>query len=58
MHRSWVQFVAEGDPRWPSYDVERRRVAIFDSPMGLASDLMGVERDLFSRRREAAAAQS
>jgi len=52
MHRSWVQFVTEGDPRWPSYDIERRRVAIFDEPMGLASDLMGVERELFARRRE------
>jgi para-nitrobenzyl esterase len=54
MHRSWVQFVTEGDPRWPPYDLERRRVAIFDDPMGLASDLMGVERDLFSRGRRAA----
>jgi para-nitrobenzyl esterase len=54
MHRSWVQFVTEGDPRWPSYDVERRRVAIFDDPMGLASDLMGVERELFSRGRRTA----
>jgi para-nitrobenzyl esterase len=51
MHRSWVQFVTEGDPRWPPYDLERRRMAIFDSPMGLASDLMGVERELFSRSR-------
>jgi para-nitrobenzyl esterase len=58
MHHSWVQFVTEGDPRWPTYDFERRRVAIFDSPMGLASDLMGVERDLFSRRRETASTQS
>jgi para-nitrobenzyl esterase len=58
MHRAWVQFVTEGDPRWPPYDIERRRVAILDSPMGLASDLMGVERELFSRQREAARAQS
>src|SRR5207302_4138652 len=58
MHRSWVQFVTEGDPRWPSYDLERRRTAIFDSPMGLAADLMGVERDLFSRQREAAVRRS
>jgi para-nitrobenzyl esterase len=58
MHRAWVQFVTEGDPRWPSYDIERRRVAIFDDPMGLASDLMGVERELFSRGREAARTQS
>jgi para-nitrobenzyl esterase len=58
MHHSWVQFVTEGDPRWPPYDIKRRRVAIFDEPMGLASDLMGVERELFSRRREAARAQS
>ena len=53
MHRSWVQFVTEGDPRWPPYDIKRRRVAIFDDPMGLASDLMGVERELFSRKRQA-----
>jgi len=58
MHRSWVQFVTEGDPRWPPYDIARRRVAIFDSPMGLASDLMGVERELFSRRRKAVQTQS
>jgi para-nitrobenzyl esterase len=58
MHRSWVLFATEGDPRWPPYDAGRRRVAILDEPMGLASDLMGVERELFSRGRERVRLQS
>jgi para-nitrobenzyl esterase len=58
VHRSWVQFITEGDPRWPTYDLERRRIAILDSPMGLASDLMGVERELFARQRQASVGRS
>jgi carboxylesterase type B len=58
MHRSWVQFVTEVDPRWPTYDLERRRTLVFDTPSKLESDPLRVERELFSRRREAARAQS
>jgi carboxylesterase type B len=58
MHRSWVQFVTEGDPRWPAYDLERRRTLVFDVPSTLQSDPLRVERELFARRREAARTQS
>jgi para-nitrobenzyl esterase len=58
MHRSWVQFVSEGDPRWPAYDLERRRTLVFDVPSTLVEDPLRVERDLFSRQRKASAGRS
>jgi carboxylesterase type B len=58
MHRAWVRFIEDGDPEWPPYDLERRRMTIFDDPSRLASDPLGAERDLFSRRRETSSVQS
>nr|WP_244872070.1 carboxylesterase family protein [Catellatospora sp. TT07R-123] len=32
IREAWTAFAAHGDPGWASYDVERRRTKLFDSP--------------------------
>ncbi|GAA4134229.1 carboxylesterase/lipase family protein [Actinomadura keratinilytica] len=31
MHRAWVDFAAHGDPGWPRFDADARRVKVFDA---------------------------
>jgi para-nitrobenzyl esterase len=32
VHGAWMKFLRSGDPGWPPYDVETRRVMAFDAP--------------------------
>ncbi|PZT69218.1 carboxylesterase/lipase family protein [Streptomyces sp. SW4] len=36
MRRSWTAFAATGDPGWPAYDPQRRRVRVLDREPGIA----------------------
>lgn len=44
MHRAWIDFVRDGDPGWPQYDLERRPTMRFDDDCGVIHDPDGAER--------------
>lgn len=38
VHRAWVDFVAQGDPGWPRYDLDRRPTMAFDTESTVVDD--------------------
>ncbi|MDQ6840004.1 MAG: carboxylesterase family protein [Actinomycetota bacterium] len=51
MHRAWVDFVTDGDPRWDPYDRRRRATMTFDTESALVDDPRGDERALWEGHR-------
>jgi len=51
MHRSWVAFVTDGNPGWPSYSPERRTVMRFAAETETVIDPRADERSLWERSR-------
>jgi para-nitrobenzyl esterase len=55
MAEAWLAFARNGDPNhsgiptWPTYDVERRPVMLFDAPPKLALDPFREEREFMAR---------
>ncbi|MCC6340430.1 MAG: carboxylesterase/lipase family protein [Acidimicrobiia bacterium] len=47
MHRAWTSFAHDGDPGWPSYDLDARPTMRFDAQSELVHDPMGDERALW-----------
>jgi para-nitrobenzyl esterase len=47
MHRAWVEFASKGDPGWPCYDLDRRRVMRFDVISSVVDDPYARERALW-----------
>ena len=51
VHAAWVAFAKNGDPGWPAYTIESRRVMTFDHPdSSLVEDPRGAERLLWDGR--------
>jgi para-nitrobenzyl esterase len=49
MHAAWVEFIVDGDPGWPAYDVTERPVMVFDHPpTGPVSDPHARSRSRFA----------
>jgi para-nitrobenzyl esterase len=44
MHAAWVAFARDGDPGWPSFDVNRRATMRFDTTQELVEDPRSAER--------------
>jgi len=48
MHRHWIEFARTGEPGWPEYDLESRRVVVFDGEgERVVADPAGDERRLW-----------
>lgn len=48
MHRRWIEFARTGDPGWPAYDLDTRRVVVFDADgERVVEDPAGDERALW-----------
>ena len=43
MHRTWVNFITEGEPGWPAYE-ESRTVMRFDQELAVINDPREAER--------------
>ncbi len=51
MHGAWVAFVKEGNPGWPSYNLENRPTMHFNQASQLVNDPRGAERKLWAGKR-------
>lgn len=51
MHRAWIDFIRDGAPGWPSYDLDRRPTMRFDTVSGVVDDPDGVERSAWDGLR-------
>jgi para-nitrobenzyl esterase len=47
MHRAWVRFIADGDPGWAAYDLQRRAVQEFGPEVRTVDDPRGEQRQLW-----------
>ena len=44
---AWVDFVTEGDPKWPAFGAETRSTMIFDRESAVVDDPLRIPRSLF-----------
>jgi para-nitrobenzyl esterase len=44
MHGAWVQFIDDGDPGWPKYEIDSRATARFDHSLEVVTDPRPEER--------------
>ncbi|MEQ8991032.1 MAG: carboxylesterase/lipase family protein [Pseudomonadales bacterium] len=51
MHRAWIDFIRDGDPGWPGYDLTRRPTMRFDTVSGVVDDPDGAERQAWDGMR-------
>lgn len=47
VHRAWVDFVRDGDPGWPQYDLAERPVQVFGTPTAVTPDPHGARRQVW-----------
>jgi para-nitrobenzyl esterase len=50
VHSTWVRFITDGDPGWPTYDTTTRTTALFGEKPQVVSDPAGDERVLWDHR--------
>ena len=47
MHRAWVDFVTDGDPRWPAFRLDTRPAMVFDGESTVVNDPLRFPRSLW-----------
>ena len=47
MHRAWVDFVTDGDPRWPVFRLDTRPAMVFDGESTVVNDPLRLPRSLW-----------
>jgi para-nitrobenzyl esterase len=53
MGRCWASFARTGDPGWPAWDADERRLMVFDTVSRVEPDPFAEEQPLFDRLRRA-----
>jgi para-nitrobenzyl esterase len=48
MHGAWVDFVSNGSPGWPAYELDRRPTMLFDESSGVGDDPFGQQRHIWT----------
>jgi carboxylesterase type B len=52
VHSAWVRFITDGEPGWPRYDTDNRRVMCFDAPRSsVVDDPHAAARNVFDGSR-------
>ena len=47
MHRAWVDFATDGDPRWPAFRLDTRPAMVFNGESTVVLDPLGLPRSLW-----------
>jgi para-nitrobenzyl esterase len=51
MHRAWTQFINDGNPGWPAYNLQQRTTMCFDNESVVQDDPEQIERKAWSGLR-------